>query len=187
MNKKVTIGIYLFFFIFVIPLFFYVINTSSSVSLYSQTVSFTGGKVVYDLPYPGILPDHPLYIVKMVRDRLLDWTTRDSLKKTQLYLLYSDKRLAAAIILAKKGKNSLAISTLAKGEKYFLRIPDLIVRSKRQGVTIPESLFYQIKLSNDKHKEVIGEIAKQSPKGEEKEFESLLLLNKKIKDALVKI
>lgn len=187
MNKKMTVGLYLFFFIFIIPTLFYVINTSSSIPLYSQTVNFSGGKVIYDLPYPGILPDNPLYLVKMVRDRLLDWATRDNIKKAQLYLLYTDKRAASAILLSKKGKNSSAISTLTKGEKYFLKIPDLIILAKKQGVTIPESLFHRIKLSNDKHKEIIEDIAKQSPQGEEKQFENLLQLNQKIKEALGKI
>src|SRR3989304_6415715 len=71
----------------IIP-FFYVYN-------YSQPVTTTpDNKIVYQLPYPGILPDHPLYTLKAVRDRIQVFLTRDNLKKAEIYLLYSDKRLA---------------------------------------------------------------------------------------------
>lgn len=83
----------------------------------------TSEKVVYELPYPGILPDNPLYFVKIVRDRIIEFLTRDNIKKAQLYLLFSDKRAASALVLVQNGKNSLAITTLSKGEKYFDQIP----------------------------------------------------------------
>ena len=57
-------------------------------------------KVIYNLPYPGLLPDSPLYITKIARDRITDFLTRDNLKKAELYLLYSDKRASMSLVLA---------------------------------------------------------------------------------------
>ena len=35
-------------------------------------------QIEYYLPYPGVLPDSPLYKLKMVRDRVKLWITRDA-------------------------------------------------------------------------------------------------------------
>lgn len=186
MRKKLGIFLYLIFFILVVPFIFGTLCTSYSTVLYSQTISFSDRKVIYDLPYPGILPDHPLYPVKMVRDRLLDLVTRENIKKAELYFLFSDKRAAMAISLANSGKSKLAISTLTKGEKYFLKIPALLSNAKKQGSSAPESLIYKLKLSNDKHREIIDEITKKIPQGQEKDIEYLLEINGQIRNSLNK-
>lgn len=75
--------------------------------------------VDYYLPYPGILPDHPLYWLKMVRDRIgLIITTNPQVKAEKL-LLYADKRLGAAWALIDGNKLNLGVSTLSKAEKYL--------------------------------------------------------------------
>lgn len=73
----------------------------------------------YYLPYPGILPDHPLYWLKMVRDRVGLWTTVGETAKAEKLLLYADKRLGAAWALIEGNKVPLGVSTLTKGEKYL--------------------------------------------------------------------
>src|SRR3989344_2585422 len=116
------------FIIITIPAVGYFVMESSG-----QTVDTPDEKVIYRLPYPGILSDNPLYMVKIVRDRITEFLTRESLKKAQLYLLYSDKRLAMAIALAHKGKNTQAIDAVSKGEKYFLKIVPILKDAKKQG------------------------------------------------------
>jgi hypothetical protein len=86
----------------------------SVVSLSNQT-----GKVDYYLVYPGILPDHPLYWLKMIRDRVALFLNRDSIGKIEMLLLYSDKRLGAAKVLIEGGKVQLGVTTATKGEKYL--------------------------------------------------------------------
>ena len=141
-------------------------------------------KVLYDLPYPGILPDHPLYFFKAVRDRVLDITTRDDMKKAELYLLFSDKRFAMADQLVKKGKVKLAVSTLSKGEKYAEKIPELIRNMKKQGSS-PESTFlFKVKLSNEKHKEILDDFLTTIPQGQEQSIETIIKMNKNINSDL---
>lgn len=136
------------------------------------------------MPYPGILPDHPLYALKVARDRALDYTTRDPVKKARLYLLFSDKRVAMAEALIEKGKIKPAISTLSKGEKYFLQISTLLKTSKSQGSGAPEDLILQLKLSNQKHREVIDTLLRQLPQGELESLQQILDLNKQIEKDL---
>jgi len=76
-------------------------------------------EIDYQLAYPGILPDHFLYPLKMIRDRVWLFLTTDSLKKADLLLTYADKRIWAAQMLLDKGKDDLAVSTATKAEKYL--------------------------------------------------------------------
>lgn len=138
-------------------------------------------KVIYNLPYPGLLPDSPLYITKIIRDKITDFLTRDNLKKAELYLLNSDKRASMSMALALKGKNQLAIDTFMKGEKYFIKIPDLLRSAKKQGTQAPSGFIEILKLSNAKHKEMIGELIKVLPQGLNEPLTQLSDLNNQIK------
>lgn len=144
-------------------------------------------KVIYNLPYPGLLPDSPLYIIKAVRDKITELLTRDNLKKAQLYLLYSDKRVAMSLALAQKGKSQLAIDTFSKGEKYFLMIPDLLIAAKKQGAQAPSSFVETLKQSNAKHKELIDELIKILPQGLNGSLTQLSDLNQKASNAIISL
>ncbi len=78
-------------------------------------------RVDYYLPYPGILPDHPFYKLKMVRDRIWLWMTKRGVKRVELLLLLANKRVGAGEALVRGNKVELGISTLTKGVKYFER------------------------------------------------------------------
>ena len=59
----------------------------------------SSGKIIqiqYELPYPGILPDNPLYFLKAIRDNVLGFFITDPLKKADYSLLMADKRLQSA-------------------------------------------------------------------------------------------
>ncbi len=180
MAKKVLLSVFLFLFFFLIPPVFYIID-------YSQVITTPQEQVAYNLPYPGLLPDHPLYFLKVIRDRVLEFATRDNLKKVELYLLYSDKRAAMALPLANKGKDKLAISTISKGEKYFLKIPKLIDTSKKQGSPPSPGLVNDLKVSNSKHLEIIQTLLKQLPQGQTEEINEVLKINKDLQRQLEKL
>lgn len=119
---------------------------------------FFVGKVLaqsvdYYLPYPGILPDHPLYWLKMMRDRVgLVLTTGETAKAEKL-LLYADKRLGAAWALIEGNKVPLGVSTLTKAEKY-------LEEAWNKGKNLP----FQPKLSKavKKHLEVLTGLKEKS-------------------------
>lgn len=147
-------------------------------------ITIEAKKIEYQLPYPGILPDHPLYFVKSVRDNLIIFFTRDFLQKAQLYLLLSDKKAAMAQKLTEKGKWAMASEQALESEQEFDRILTLIKDSKQQGVSPPEDLTLKINLSNQKHKEIIEQILKGSPQGQKKLSEEALKLNTQIEKKL---
>jgi hypothetical protein len=156
-----------------VPLFFVLSNAT-------QTIAISNDKVEYNLPYPGILPDNPLYGFKALRDRFVELTTRDHMKKANLYLLYSDKRAGAAVMLAQKGKSQLAATTFAKGEKYFAQIPGILKTSKSQGVGATSEFIQQLKLSNAKHHELLDQLLADVPQGDRGGLQEVMDLNNKI-------
>jgi len=82
-------------------------------------VPTTPPKVDYFMAYPGVLPDSPIYKLKMIRDKFWLWLTTDSVKKGELLLHYADKRVGAAKALIEGNQVPLGIETLTKGEKYL--------------------------------------------------------------------
>jgi hypothetical protein len=170
---SLLLGLLFFSFFFTI----YIVN-------FAQTINIKDEKVVYQLPYPGLLPDHPLYPLKTIRDWIVIFFNRESLKKADLYLLNSDKKASMALLLIQKGKYQLAITTLSKGEKYFLKIPPLLKEAKKRGITPSSELIEKLKTANLKHKEVIDEILKEGPKGLLPQIEALYQLNSQVKKEL---
>jgi hypothetical protein len=59
-------------------------------------------KIEYTLPYPGILPDHPLYFVKTLRDTILSRLISNPVKMAEFDLLQADKKLNMSIFLKMK-------------------------------------------------------------------------------------
>ena len=180
MFRKILVPLVFVFVFLVIPPAIYLLD-------YSQTFTMQQEKISYTLPYPGILPDHPLYFIKAIRDQLLQMRTRDNIKKAEVYLLLSDKRVAMTLSLAKKGKDKLAITTFSKGEKYFSYIPKLLSDSKKQGVSAQSDFVNTLKLSNSKHREVAETLLKELPQGQNEAIGQILKMNAEIKTELEKL
>ena len=113
--------------------------------------------VDYYLPYPGILPDHFLYPIKMIRDRILVFFTTDPLKKAELFLLFADKRIGAAKSLVEGGKQELGVTTLTKAEKYLEKAVNQENVAREKGKDTIAFLEKMAKASL-KHEELLLEI-----------------------------
>ncbi len=137
--------------ILVLILLFLSIFSFSTQNVFGVTPTPT---VEYALPYPGILPDNPLYILKVARDRILLFFTSDPIKKVQLNLLLSDKRLVMGQLLIEKGNAKLGIETITKGEKYLL-LSSLGLRELKKQNNLPPGLADKVDLAAKKHEEVI--------------------------------
>lgn len=179
MKQKALTAIFFLLLFFLIPPTFYFLN--------SQPVILNQEKIEYNLPYPGILPDHPLFIIKRIRDKVLEFTTRDNSKKAELYLLLSDKRAAMAMAMAKTGKDKLAVISLKQGEEYFSKIPSLIETAKKQGASATSDFILRLKLSNAKHKEVGETLLKDLPQGQNEEVNAILKMNQGSKKKIEKL
>lgn len=126
-----------------------------TVSVQKQTIS----KVEYQLPYPGILPDNPLYFLKSGRDKLMDFLIADPVRKAEFYILQSDKRLGMATGLFDKGNATLAETTLSKSQTYMDMAVSTLVNAKSGGKEVPGYLVDRLDRSLAKHIEILTERA----------------------------
>lgn len=153
----------------------------------SQTIDINKQKVVYPLPYPGIISDHPLYPVKRLRDSILIFSTRDTLKKAELYHHLADKQIAIAVKLEDKGKEQLAITEFKRSQEFFAKVPPLLVESKKQGVSPTNDFITKLYLSNSKHAELITNFLKEATQDNIDILNELLIENKEIRNEIGKI
>lgn len=167
--------------------FFFIFFTSGIIYTNSQELNIESKNVEYTLPYPGLLPDSPLYIVKTIRDRIVDFLTRNCVDKARLYLLNSDKRAASAIRMIENGKSKLAISTMSKAEKYALRMVECMKDIKKQGAQNDDNFNLNAKLSNEKHRQIIEDMLRAVPQGERTDLEEVLAINEQVKIELQKL
>ena len=130
-------------------------------------------EVDYYLPYPGILPDHPLYWLKMIRDRARLWLTKNPTQRFQRLLLYADKRVGAAEALVEGGQSSLGVSTATKAEKYLEQTANQFKELKSLDKATPElkDSFFKASL---KHEQVLKTILEKVPDQEKPTIEQIL-------------
>lgn len=125
-------------------------------------------KVNYDLPYPGLLPDSPLYVLRVIRDKIVGFLISSALKKAEFNLLQADKRLNAGVYLFNKGKSiSQAVATISKAENYFYEAIVEVKRANNQGINT-RSLTEKLLDASKKHQEIIV-FLKERSKGNIKE------------------
>ncbi len=135
-------------------------ETSSSATQEANESGTSQAKVDYYLPYPGILPDHPLYWLKMIRDRVSLALTKEPQKRFAKLLLYADKRLGAAEALIKGRQFSLGVTTASKAEIYLERaIAQFEILQKENKATA--ILKDQIQKAVSKHQEVLWALEKE--------------------------
>lgn len=117
----------------------------------------------YQLPFPGrILPDSTLWPLKALRDRLWLLVTPSSQRKSELNLLFADKRLVMARMLFEKEKPEIAFSTLTKAEKYLESAYKLEQEARGRGVDTSE-LLQRMSKASLKHFEEMEKMQKISP------------------------
>lgn len=173
MFKRLQTPILLILLLLIIPPFIYLFN-------YSQPVSLNiDNKTNYELPFPGLLPDHPLYLLKAGRDRALLFVTRDYESKARLQLELSDKRVRAGQLLVDEKKYELAVTTYSKGERYFEQSIETLSLAKKQGQTPTAEIIDEMGRSNKKHNEILMRSSKELDGSLREQLSFVIALNKR--------
>ena len=160
MFKKILLVSGVFAFAFAILSISILQSTSISYSFTAQTSesAVLGAKtpeVDYQMPYAGsVLPDNPLWVFKAARDRIWYLITSSPLRKAELALLFSDKRLESAATLLENKKANIAVSTLTKGEKYLevAVTEEKIARAQNYDTS---AFLTRLAVASLKHREII--------------------------------
>jgi len=120
-------------------------------------------EIDYAFVYSGkILPDHPLWFLKALRDRVWLLVTTNPSRKAELKLLFADKRVVMSKKLFEKGKPALGVSTLTKAEKYLEEAMRQEAENRAKGFDTSEFLMKLAKASL-KHRQTIDEILALAP------------------------
>jgi len=138
-------------------------------------------KVDYFLAYPGVLPDHFLYPIKMTRDRIWLWLTMDPLKKAELLLLFADKRLGAGKVLIEGNKVDLGVTTFSKAEKYLQRAANQERAANQKGkdtVNLVKKLYN----ASFKHEEVLMGCQEKCTNENSEVMDDILEVNQQVQD-----
>lgn len=121
----------------------------------APTVTPTPGPVEYALPYPGILPTHPMYFFKTLRDRIIEMLIADPLSKGEFYILQADKKLNMGLSLKNLGKMSEAKAAFAESLASRSQAVSSLEALMKAGSTVPGHLTEKLAVSIDKHAEVL--------------------------------
>lgn len=141
-------------------------QTASGSALFVSSVD-------YYLPYPGVLPDHFLWPVKVLRDKLWLFVTRDSAKRSDILLLFADKRVGMGRELIRGGKAELGVPTVEKAEQYLqasfeeqekarasgMDTTDLLTRLAKASLKHIEEIDNMIMFAPEDAKPVLNKIA----------------------------
>lgn len=134
--------------------------------------------VNYQLAWPGVLPDNPLYRLKVLRDRIVLILLTNPVKRLEAYLLYADKDIYAAQLLQKRGEGDLAKRTALTGENYYTMIVDNYKRLYSYHQFISDSLDKKIRIAALKHQEVLEGMINNANEGDKKIFKDVLYFSK---------
>lgn len=133
--------------------------------------SYVFAKTDYTLPWPGILPDHPLYKLKVLRNKIIAKMIIDPVKKIESDLLMADKTIYASKLLVDKGKIALAKDTALKGENFYSILVQDYNNALLKGKKIPSSLDWKITLAAIKHQEIFKELENKVNSDDKKTFQ----------------
>lgn len=131
--------------------------------------------VKYTLAYPGMLPDNPLYKLKVLRDKISIKLMSDPQKKIDFYLLQTDKQMAMVPLLVDIKKTDLAKITALKAENNFT---ELTFAYKAYGFTPDEKMMIKLKSAALKHQEVLKNIIAKVDSNDKQTFQQVINFSK---------
>lgn len=143
--------------------------------------------VEYALPYPGILPDHPLYALKRLRDYILERVIVEPVRKAEFYILQGDKRLQMGISLIDQQKFALAETTISKAEKYLEKSLQDLSAYQSIGNAIPGYVVERLTKSLAKHEEIIRELMGKLPDVQQAGLSASLQLTNMLQSEITKL
>ena len=131
--------------------------------------------VKYDLAYPGILPDNPFYKLKVLRDKIMMVLVSDPYKRSEIFLLQTDKGILASAILVDENKIDLAGKTALKAENNMTLLANELYRFQQK----PDASFFdKLKTASMKHQEVLNSLIKRIPENQQETFKTVLYFSK---------
>ena len=134
--------------------------------------AITISRVNYELPYPGMLPDHPLYFLKVIRDGIVKRLINDEMTMAKFSLKNAEKRVYAGKMLVEKGEEKLGVVTISKSNNYLEDALTAIENVKRQTPKNPDTKLFlqQFRTATLKNLEVVSDLTTTVSEQYQKQF-----------------
>ena len=141
----------------------YAQETTSSASNSGLVQVTTPTPIDYQLPYPGMLPDNPLYFLKALRDAITAFFLSKPADKANFDLLQSDKNIQASYLLLtqQQGQTTLALQTFSQAQDDFAQALTQTESAKKQGYSTKD-LVAKFTDANQKHEQILEAIAQST-------------------------
>ena len=114
--------------------------------------------IAYALPFPGILPDHPLYFLKTLRDTILLLLIKNPVRRVEFRILQADKSLSSAVTLFDKGDDKRGVQMSVKAVQELTSGKNELLRIQSEEKTQLNSLKDHFEKSAYKHQEMLREM-----------------------------
>lgn len=115
----------------------------------------TQESILYALPFPGILPNHPLFFLKSLRDFLIEKMITNDVKRAEFYILQADKRLQMSLELS--GDENTSLREATRNDAFLYREKSFIILSNafEKNILVPRYVLEKLLVSTKKHEEVL--------------------------------
>lgn len=166
MSKRLLFYVTIFFLAFGI-LFSSIYQSASVNYAFSQApleVNMEIPEVEYQLPGPGVIaPDSPAWVLEVARDKIWLSTASSSSTKTELLLLFANKRIGYAEQLSYQGLHEEAIAVAQKAEMYLQEAGTSLREAYEDGQAGGE-IITEMSIASLKHRQLIEGIYFRAPK-----------------------
>lgn len=115
----------------------------------------TQESILYALPFPGILPNHPLFFLKSLRDFIIEKMITNDVKRAEFYILQADKRLQMSLELSGDEYTSLREATRNEAFLYREKSFTTVHNAFEKNILVPRYVLEKLLLSTKKHEEVL--------------------------------
>lgn len=196
MTKQKLFAIGLFFSIFLAPpvilaktepVITQQVAPSPTPQISGEVLGIKTTKVDYVLPYPGISLDHPLYVLKNLRDQILEKLISDPIRKAEFYILQADKFTNMGIFAHDGGKKAIVGKAITQGEWYLEKAITNLIALKNNGIPIPGRVIDRLEKATAKHIEVLEELLTKVDASQKDAVATALALVKKLQGEVIKL
>lgn len=106
---------------------------------------------------PGLTPDHPLYFLKTIFEKVKLFLTFDLKEKAKLLGKLVETKLAEAQVMLEKGKAEEAEKALDAYSDYMRTMSDVVGEAVNEGKDM-EEVIKRVEKAHERHIEVLSEL-----------------------------
>ncbi len=131
-----------------------------------------------ELPYPGLLPDSPIYFLKSARDKVIGYFIFGEDKKALYALTLADKRLSEAKALFDKGEDGLASVTAEQAGVENENAQEHLVKAEVEEKNVT-AIIEKLAANSARQQAVLARILEKAPEQAKAAIEHAMEMSKR--------